>query len=118
MSADNNVTQRRRADDWKKPAAPAMTHDQLGIVLNDVAAMAKSIERFASLLLANLAAGQDEDEAFLAAIEAMAQRIGWASDLVCDRIDGTGGAVHGDAEKWMMPPSFHRHQAAAGGVAE
>lgn len=117
MSADNNVTQRRRADDWKKPAAPAMTNDQLGIVLNDVAAMAKSIERFASLLLASLAAGQDDEEAYLAAIEAMAQRIGWASDLACDRIDGTGGAVHGDAERWMMPPAFHRHQDKTEGVA-
>lgn len=116
MSADN-VTQRRRADDWKKPAAPAMTNEQLGIVLNDVAAMAKSIERFASLLLANMTPGQADDEAYLAAIEAMAQRIGWASDMACDRIDGTGGAVHGDAERWMMPPMFHHYQAKAEGVA-
>ncbi len=116
MSADN-ITQHRRADDWKKPAASAMTNEQLGIVLNDVAAMATSIERFTSLLMVNLAPGQDDEEAYLAAIEAMAQRIGWASDMACDRIDGTGGAVHGDAERWMMPLMFHHYQAKAEGVA-
>ncbi|MDD2729728.1 hypothetical protein [Malikia sp.] len=116
MSADN-ITQRRRSTDWQKPATPTMTVEQLGIVLNDIAAMAKHIERFTSLLMVNLLPGQDDEETYLAAVEAMAQRIGWASDMASDRIDGAGSAVYGDAEKWMMPPSFRRYQAAAEGVA-
>ncbi|PRD66961.1 hypothetical protein [Malikia granosa] len=116
MSADNMIPKRRAAD-WKNPSVPAMTVEQLGVALNDIAVMAKHIERFTSLLMANLVHGQDDEETYLVAIEAMAQRIGWASDMACDRIDGTGGAVRGDAERWMMPPSFHRYQAAAEGVA-
>ena len=111
------VIPKRRADDWKNQAAASMTPEQLGILLNDIAGMAKHIDRFTSLLMANLGYGQDDEETYLTAIEAMAQRIGWVADMASDRIDGTGGAVRGDAEKWMMPPSFHRYQAAAEGVA-
>lgn len=115
MSADN-ITQRRRADDWKKPAAPGMTPEQLGILLNDIATMANHIDRFTALLMVDLGHGQDDEETYLTAIEAMAQRIGWAADLAARRVVGTGGAVLGDAERWMMPPSF-RSQAAAEEVA-
>ncbi len=112
-----NVANRRRSSDWQKPAAPSMTPEQLGILLNDIAAMAKHIDRLTSLMMVNLGAGQDGEETYLTAIEAMAQRIGWAADMASDRIEGAGSAVYGDAEKWMMPPVFHHYQAAAEGVA-
>lgn len=115
--SDDNITQRRRADDWKKPAAPTMTAVQLGVVLNDIAMMAKHIDRLTALMMVNLGAGQDDEATYLKAIEAMAQRIGWAADMASDRIEGAGSAVYGDAEKWMMPPVFHHYQAAAEGVA-
>lgn len=116
MSA-GNVTMKRRADDWQKPDAPTMTADQLGIVLNDIALMAKHIDRLNALMMANLAVGQDDEETYLTAIESMAQRIGWAADMAAHRVEGTGGPVRGGAKQWMMPPSFHRHQAKAEGVA-
>ena len=116
MSADNMIP-KRRSGDWKKQAAPGMTPEQLGILLNDIAGMAKHIDRFTSLLMTNLGCGQDDEETYLTAIEAMAQRIGWAADMACDRIEGAGSAVYGCAEKWMMPPLFHCHQAVAEGEA-
>ncbi len=116
MSAENVIPE-RRSSDWKKPAAPGMTPDQLGILLNEIASMAKNVERFSTLLMANLGPGQHDDETYLSAIKAIAQRIGWAADMACDRIEGSGCAVYGDAEKWMMPPMFHYYQAAAEGVA-
>ncbi|MYZ53170.1 hypothetical protein [Malikia spinosa] len=111
------VIQKRRSSDWKNQAAASMTPEQLGILLNDIAGMAKHIDRFTSLLMANLGCGQDDEETYLTAIEAMAQRIGWAADMACDRIEGAGSAMYGDAEKWMMPPMYHHYQAAAEGVA-
>ncbi len=112
-----SVIPKRRSSDWKNQATASMTPEQLGILLNDIAGMAKHIDRFTSLLMANLGPGEGDDETFLSAIEAMAQRIGWAADMACDRIEGAGSAVYGDAEKWMMPPLFHCDQAAAEGVA-
>ena len=116
MSAENTI-HRRRADDWTKPATPGMTPEQLGILLDDIARMAKNVERLSTLLMSHLGAGEGDDETFLSAIEAMAQRIGWAADMASDRIEGAGSAVYGDAEKWMMPPMFHHYQAKAEGVA-
>ncbi len=111
-----NVIPRRRASDWKKPDEPAMNVDQLGIVLNDIATLARRINHFTGMMMVELNSGQDDEEAFLTAIESMAKRIGWAADMAADRINGAGGAVIGGAEKWMMPPLFHWKEAAAEGV--
>ena len=100
-----------------KPAAPGMTPEQLGILLGDIVRMAKNVERLSTLLMANLGPGEGDDETFLSAIEAMAQRIGWAADMASDRVEGAGSAVYGAAEKWMMPPMFHYYQAKAEEVA-
>lgn len=112
-----SVIPKRRSSDWKNQAAASMTPEQLGILLSDIAGMAKSIDRLTGMLMAELGFGQDDERTYLTAIEAMAQRIGWEADMASDRIEGAGGAVYGDAEKWMTPPLFHRYQAAAEGVA-
>ncbi|PRD66115.1 hypothetical protein [Malikia granosa] len=112
-----SVIPKRRSSDWKNKAAASMTPEQLGILLNDIAGMAKHINRLTSLLMVNLGHGQEDEETYLTAIEAMAQRIGWAADMASDRIEGAGSAVYGDAEKWMMPPLFHYYHAAAEGAA-
>lgn len=112
-----SVIPKRRLSDWKNRAAASMAPEQLGILLNDIAMMAKHIDRLTGMLMAELGRGQDDEGTYLTAIEAMAQRIGWAADMACDRIEGAGSALYGDAEKWMMPPLFHCYQAAAEGVA-
>ena len=79
---------------------------QIGIVLNDIAATAQSIQRLAVALC------QEEDErdieAMRQSIEALAQRIGYLADKTASEIPGTSGPAYSStAEAWMLPPAYH-----------
>ncbi len=96
-----------------------LTPSQLGCVLNEIAQAAMQID----VLIVRLQVAEDDPqlvESLAGAIESLAQRIGWASDMAASRIPGSSGAAFGDAERWMMPPSFHlddRRADQAGGAS-
>lgn len=82
------------------------TSAQIGIVLNDIAATAQSIQRLAVALC------QEEDErdieAMRQSIEALSQRIGFLADKTASEIPGTSGPAYAStAEEWMLPPAYH-----------
>ncbi|WP_157666676.1 hypothetical protein [Bordetella genomosp. 13] len=83
-----------------------LTNDQIGWVLNDIAATSKAIERFAVLMVHS---DDDRDtEAMRHSVESLAQRIGLLADRVANRLPGFIGAAYGgEAEDWMMPPAYH-----------
>jgi hypothetical protein len=77
--------------------------EQAGIILNMVAELAASVERLTVNLISE---EQNSDRtAMLVAIKVLAQQIGWQSDLGAEKIGA--GACFGDAEYWMLPPSYH-----------
>lgn len=83
-----------------------MTAGQIGCVLNDIAQSAMQIDTLIVRLQGAADALQMVD-ALAGAVGSLAQRIGWAADMAAHRIPGSCGAAFGDAERWMMPPSFH-----------
>ena len=84
-----------------------VTASQLGIVLNDIAATAKTIERFSTMLV--LAEDGRDTEALTHSIEIMAQRIGLLADATADELPGSDGAAFGTSfAAWMMPPTYHK----------
>ena len=99
----DDVIPRRRASDWQAAPDSIITPDQLGILLNDIALMARNIDRFAAMLVSELGREQEKEASYLAAIEVMAQRIGWASDMAAKRMKCPFGPVFGAAQEWMMP---------------
>ena len=87
-------------------AGKTLTAGQIGCVLNDIAATANQIDTLVMQLLGNLS-NEGLADSLASAILALAQRIGWASDMAAERIPGSCGAAFGDASDWMMPPAFH-----------
>jgi hypothetical protein len=83
---------------------------QIGLVLNDIAMTAKTIQRFA-LMLRNEEDTRDI-EALTQSIETMAERIGLLADKTADECPGTLGACFGaTVDDWMMPPMYHKQKA-------
>lgn len=89
--------------------APALTGDQIGFVLNDIAHTAYRI-RHLSLMLGDCMESDSTvwQDVLTNTIMQLAERIGWAADMASGRVPGSVGPFIGDAVQWMMPPMFHR----------
>ena len=86
----------------RKPQSP----EQLGYLLNDIAATADAVRTLA------LNMDPTEDHRFQlalsTAISALSERMGWAADMAAGRLTGLTTQIIGDDEQWMMPPAYHR----------
>ena len=84
---------------------------QIGVILNDIAITAKSIERCANLIDQS---GDDLDDigSLTVAIEKMAQRVGFLADTA---VHGTDAEIvySTSAEDWMMPPAYWPNKEVA-----
>ena len=77
--------------------------EQAGILLNLIAELASSVEQLTVSLITD---EENSDRvSVLVAIKAMAQQIGWKSDLGAEKLGA--GACFGDAEHWALPTSYH-----------
>lgn len=96
--AENTLTQK------------GLSTSQIGLVLNDIAMTAKSIQRFSVMLRHE---GDERSiEALTQSIETMAERIGLLADKTADECPGTLGACFGaGVNDWMMPPMYHEQMA-------
>ena len=94
--------------------APQLTSSQIGLVLDDIAHTAYRIRQL-GLILCDSIGSSDTDrlDVLTCTVMQLAERIGWAADMVSERSPGSLGAVVGDAIDWMMPPLFEETEAGA-----
>lgn len=84
--------------------------DQAGISFGEIASTANCIGELCIDAISELPGSQQNQEAVarqLVIIQKLAQQIGLICDLTSDKIERGANCIHGGAEDWLFPPTWH-----------